>query len=304
MQKYVHKRGSENVIYIKKLTLPSEIAEINFIREEKRTCFNTFYPFKIFPDKGLHEVKFEAITMFYGGNGSGKSTLLNVLARQVNAVRYADFNDAPLFDTFAGMCYVEYAKRQRAAFVLTSDDVFDYALNARAINEGISDQRNALFDKYVAVHHGMIADPKMGQLQGLDDYERWREVREIISPKKSQSSYIKKRVVQDIDLCSNGETAMRYFLDRIDEEAVYLLDEPENSLSIEYQIELAAYIAATARAGNSQFIIATHSPVFLSMQGAKIYNLDDYPVSVSPWTELPNVRKYFEFFMEHREEFD
>jgi predicted ATPase len=127
---------------------------------------------------------------------------------------------------------------------------------------------------------------------------------EILSPKKSQSSYIKKRVVNDIDLCSNGETAMRYFLDRIDEDAVYFLDEPENSLSIERQIELADYIAATARATRSQFIIATHSPVFLAMKGAKIYNIDDYPASVCKWTELPNVRRYFDFFMEHQDEFE
>lgn len=292
------------MIYIKRLTLPSEVTEINFIRDEKRTCFNTFYPFKIFPDKGLRHVDFEGITMFYGGNGSGKSTLLNVLARKVGAVRYSEFNDAPLFDSFVDMCYVEYAKRPRGSHVLTSDDVFDYALSARAINEGIDDKRNELFDKYVSVHRDMNNDPEMGRLYGLDDYERWREVREIISPRKSQSNYIKKRVVQDIDLCSNGETAMRYFLDRIEDDGVYFLDEPENSLSIERQIELADYVAATERAGRCQFIIATHSPVFLSMKRARIYNLDDYPADVCDWTDLPNVRRYFDFFMEHKDEFE
>ncbi len=291
------------MIYVNKLTLPSEIAEIEVIKNEKRTCFHTFYPFKIFPDKGLREVRFDDITMFYGGNGSGKSTLINAMAHKMGAVRYSDFNDAPLFDRFVGMCSVDYAKMPRASYVLTSDDVFDYVLGARSINEKIDDVRNELFDKYVSVHHQMISDPEIGRMHGLDDYERWKEVREIISPKKSQSSYIKKRVVQDVDLHSNGETAMRYFIDRIDQDAVYFLDEPENSLSIELQIELADYIAATARATRSQFIIATHSPVFLSMQRARIYNLDDYPASVCKWTELPNVRRYFEFFMQHREEF-
>ena len=292
------------MIYVKRRTLPSEIAEIDFIKHEQRTCFNTFYPFKIFPDKGLKRVDFEPVTMFYGGNGSGKSTLLNVLARKMRAVRYSEFNDAPFFDTFVGMCEVDYAKIPRASYVLTSDDVFDYALKARSINEGIDDQRNELFDKYVSIHAEMVRNPEIGRLGGLDDYERWREVREILSPRKTQSKYVKKRVANDIDLCSNGETAMRYFLDRIDEDAVYFLDEPENSLSIERQIELADYVQATARATRSQFIIATHSPVFLAMQGAKIYNLDDYPASVCNWTELPNVRRYFDFFMDHRHEFD
>ena len=89
-----------------------------------------------------------------------------------------------------------------------------------------------------------------------------------------------------------------------DKDAVYFLDEPENSLSIQFQIELANYISATARATRSQFIIATHSPVVLSMENARIYDLDSYPVSVCDWTELPNVRKYFDFFMEHKDEFE
>jgi predicted ATPase len=188
--------------------------------------------------------------------------------------------------------------------VLTSDDVFDYVLKARTVNENISEQRNELFDKYVSVHGEAERNPEILRLNGLDDYERWSETMEILSPRKSQSSYVKKRTARDIDLYSNGQTAMRYFLERIEDDAVYLLDEPENSLSIEFQIELAEYISATARATRSQFIIATHSPILLSMENAKVYNLDAYPATVSKWTDLPNVRKYFDFFMEHREEFD
>lgn len=97
---------------------------------------------------------------------------------------------------------------------------------------------------------------------------------------------------------------MHHFLQRIEEDGLYFLDEPENSLSVEMQIQLAEFIAATARATRSQFVIATHSPIFLSMRGAKIYNLDDYPVSVCKWTELPNVRKFYDFFMEHKGDFD
>jgi predicted ATPase len=52
-----------------------------------------------------------------------------------------------------------------------------------------------------------------------------------------------------------------------------------------------------------QFVIATHSPFLLSMRGAKIYDLDEEIVDVKPWTELKNVRMYFDFFEEHRSEF-
>lgn len=292
------------MIYVNKLILPSERAENAVIDYEKRTCFNTFYPFKIFPEKSLRVVEFEGITLLYGGNGSGKSTLINVMARKTNAFRYSEFNDAPLFDEYVEMCSIEYYRAPKRSYVLTSDDVFDYVLNARSVNENIDDKRNELFDKYVAVKNEAVRNPEIGRLNGLDDYERWSEVREILSPKHSQSSYIKKRVARDIDLSSNGETSMRYFIDHIDEDALYFLDEPENSLSVELQTELASYIAATARATRSQFIIATHSPIFLSMKNAVVYNLDGDPAEICKWTELPNVRKYYDFFMEHKDEFE
>ena len=292
------------MVYLRRLILPSERAEIEVIKNEGRTCFNTFYPFKIFSEKKLYDIDFDGITLLYGGNGSGKSTLINVIARKLDAIRYSDFNGAPLFDKFTNMCTAELCRTPRNSCVLTSDDVFDYVLNARIVNGDIDEKRNELIDNYVAVHNEVKSNPEILRLGGLDDYERWKTTVEILSRKKTQSSYVKKRVARDIDLKSNGETAMRYFLERIDDDALYLLDEPENSLSIAYQIELAEYISATARATRSQFIIATHSPILLSMQNAKVYNLDAYPASVCRWTDLPNVRKYFDFFMEHKDEFN
>lgn len=292
------------MVYLKRIFLPSERAENRVILGEQRTCFNTFYPFKIFPEKRLGEIEFDGITMFYGGNGSGKSTLINVLSSKMDAIRYSEFNDAPLFDEYVKLCHLEYVREPEKSCVLTSDDVFDYVLNARTVNGSIDDKRQELIDKYISVKREARKNPEIMRLRGLDDYERWNEVREILSPKHSQSKYIKNRVARDVDLHSNGETAMQYFIDRIDEDAVYILDEPENSLSIELQLELCEYISATARSTKSQFIIATHSPVLLSMKGAKIYNLDAYPAGVCKWTELDNVRRYFEFFMAHREEFD
>ena len=291
-------------MYLRQLILPSEKEEIKVIESEKRTCFNTFYPYKIFPDKGLRSLEFGKLTLLYGGNGSGKSTLLNVMARLTNAVRYSEFNDAPLFDRYARSCEIVYSRMPRECVVLTSDDVFNYVLNARSVNERLDEKRDALFDKYVSTHREAVSNPEIGRLRSFDDFDRWKETREILSPKKSQSAYIRSRVTESVDLFSNGETAMQYFIDRLDRDAVYFLDEPENSLSVERQTELAEYLEATALSTDSQLIIATHSPILLSMKRAKIYNLDSYPVSVARWTDLPNVRRYYEFFMAHREEFD
>jgi len=42
----------------------------------------------------------------------------------------------------------------------------------------------------------------------------------------------------------------------------------------------------------------------LAMKGAKIYDLDEHPVDVKRWTELENVRLFYEFFKKHEEEFE
>lgn len=89
----------------------------------------------------------------------------------------------------------------------------------------------------------------------------------------------------------------------IKENALYLLDEPENSLSAALQMKLKSFLEDSARFYHCQFIISTHSPFLLSMQGAKIYDLDSDPIGVKPWTELENVKTYYGFFKSHEKEF-
>ena len=52
-----------------------------------------------------------------------------------------------------------------------------------------------------------------------------------------------------------------------------------------------------------QFIISTHSPFMLGTLRAKIYNLDSGELEEAKWTELENVRYFYDFFERHREEF-
>ena len=63
------------------------------------------------------------------------------------------------------------------------------------------------------------------------------------------------------------------------------------------------FLEDSARFTGCQFVISTHSPFLLSIQGAKIYDLDENPVDVKRWTELENVRIYYDFFKEFEDEF-
>ena len=282
-------------MYIKSLKLTSDYDEIKFIENQVRTCYNGVYPFKIFPDKGLERVDFAPITIFYGGNGSGKTTLLNILAELTGVTRHSAFSGSAFFKEYTRGCQVYCSEIPPGSQILTSDDVSDYLLNIRYLNDGIDVRRNELFDEYLDRKYSYH------QLKSMADYDDWKE--SMSAKKSTQSMYVKNRLMRNVDMQSNGKTAIKYYTERIDRDALFLIDEPENSLSAIRQKELAEYIYQSARYFGCQFVISTHSPFFLAMPGAKIYNLDLYSVRESKWTELENVRAYYDFFMEHESEF-
>ena len=138
-------------------------------------------------------------------------------------------------------------------------------------------------------------------MNSLDDYEQLKRVNKARS--KTQSQFVRSELMDNIREYSNGESAFLYFSEKITENALFLLDEPENSLSPVKQQELVQFLENAVRFFGCQFVISTHSPFLLSMKGARIYDLDEDPVDVKKWTQLENVRAYYQFFKEHEDEF-
>ena len=271
---------------------------LNFPYQLEMQCYShtNVYPFKIFPQKRLTHLEFEPITVFYGGNGSGKSTLLNIIAQKLSLCRSALFNDTPYFVSYLDFCdYKLSGDLPPESRLIASDDVFDLLLGRRSVNEKIDRKRNALFEEYAQAKETPF------RLSSLSDYAEFKRRNE--AKRTTKSVYTSARLPKEIDGMSNGESAFSYFTREIKENALYLLDEPENSLSPHLQTELAAFLFDSARFYGCQFVISTHSPFLLAMKGAKVYDLDCVPVSVRPWTELENVRAYYEFFKLHEKEF-
>ena len=146
------------MVYLNAFIFPNEDMEFDFFMKIKRTCYDSFYPFKILSKHSFERIVFEPVTVLYGGNGSGKSTALNVIAEKTEIKRDSIFNKSNFF-----------------------------------------------------------------------------------------------------------EDSARFF--------------------------------------GCQFIISTHSPFLLAIPGAKIYDLDENPVDMKRWTELENVRTYYDFFKRHEKEF-
>ena len=285
------------MVYLDSFTFPDAEAETSFIMGIRRTCYASFYPFKILSRRCFERIDFEPVTILYGGNGTGKSTALHVIAEKARLEREAPYNRTSFFEDYIGMCSMELRNPiPRGSCIITSDDVFDHMIALRELNDGIDHRRTEVFEEYLENKHSRF------QLSSMEDYDQLKKV--VRARKKTQSKYVKEELGMNVRTFSNGESAFRYFTNKITEDRLYLLDEPENSLSPERQMELCQFVADSARFMGCQFVISTHSPFLLSMKGAKIYDLDSDPVDVRRWTQLKNVRTYYEFFKQHEHAFE
>ena len=280
------------MLYLDSITFPDDDREAGYCMAEKRTCYTSFYPFRILTRHRLERLDFEPVTILYGGNGSGKSTALNVIAQKLSLSRDSAFNMTSFYQDYVDMCDCELRRPiPKESCIITSDDVFDHMLGIRDLNEGIDSRRGEMFEEYFQAKRSGF------QLRSMADYEELRRVNR--ARKHTQSRYIREELGMNVRTYSNGESAYRYFTNKIGEDALYLLDEPENSLSPARQMELAQFIEDSARFMGCQFVISTHSPFLLALKGAKIYDLDCDPVDVRRWTELENVQVYYAFFKKH-----
>ena len=266
------------MIYLSHFSFPEAERETDFIFRLKRTCYDTIYPFQVLSKKGLRMLDFEPVTILYGGNGSGKTTALNVIAEKLGLRRDTPYNRSNFFEDYTRICDFELQEDiPRVSRIITSDDVFDFVLNLRILNEGIDRKREDLFTEYLENKYAHF------QMKSLEDYEKLKKVTE--ARRRTQSRYVRGSLMDNVREHSNGESAFLYFSEKIQEQGLYLLDEPENSLSPLRQQELLRFLEDSARFFGCQIIIATHSPFLLSMHGAKIYDLDSHPVDVKKWTE-------------------
>lgn len=284
------------MLYLSCFEFPDIEQEYDFIFRQKKTCYDTYYPFQILSKHQFRRIDFEPMTILYGGNGSGKTTALNVIGEKLGLHRDSLYNRSSFFEDYIQMCGMKLERRvPKDSAIITSDDVFDFMLNLRSINEGIDRKREELFEEYLQAKYNHF------QMKSLDDYEQLKKVNAARS--STQSKYIRKTLSDNVREHSNGESAFLYFSEKIKENGLYLLDEPENSLSPAKQQELLRFLEDSVRFFGCQFIIATHSPFLLSMRGAKIYDLDEEIVDVKRWSELENVRAYYEFFKKQEEAF-
>ena len=265
----------------------------SFRLSDRKVKNPNIYPYNVFRGKYIEPFVFSPITVFYGNNGSGKSTLLNIIANclELKGKEYATSNSYGIVDycsSFSSEC----------SYTLGEDD-FGNTIRNIPTNSRYIKSEDILYEIKKIQQKQVLSD-------GMEyDYVKrgmsLPEVKKFLASKegRKQEEYIKFAQ----EKYSNGETSIQYFEEYLQPDALYLLDEPEVSLSPANQVALAEEINKMARLLECQFIIATHSPFMLGTLNAKIYNLDTEGYDVTKWSDLDNVRYFYNFFKKHENEF-
>jgi predicted ATPase len=96
---------------------------------------------------------------------------------------------------------------------------------------------------------------------------------------------------------SHGESFLALFTNKFRGQAIYILDEPEAALSPRRQLEFVKVMRMLELEGESQFIIATHSPILMAYPRAQLLMFDGRVIREASLSETPHYQLTRNFVM-------
>lgn len=97
---------------------------------------------------------------------------------------------------------------------------------------------------------------------------------------------------------SHGEGFMRFFEERCQQPGIFIFDEPESALSMSRQFDFLKLLRRMQEAGNSQVIMATHAPILMALQDARLLRLEKYGLRPVALEDTDHYRMMREFILD------
>ena len=225
------------------------------------------FPFTLDLIKNFERIDFtNNVTFFVGENGSGKSTLLEGMAAYLNLPVAGNLSidlDPMLKPARTLAKYLSISKTGNVhGFLSRAEDFIGFVKNIQRqiaeLNVEIEDIKNTWTGGDISYALGAVEGEKKALIT---------------------------RYGENLDAMSHGEGFLKFFISRITGKGVYLIDEPEAALSPQRQLSLISLIMRKVKEVDAQFIIATHSPIIMSIKGSQILEFKEGKVTPTTYRE-------------------
>ena len=191
-----------------------------FKLSDSRIKNKNIYPFNVLKNKEENIFIFNNITVLYGNNGSGKSTILNIIAHKLNLKGKERNNPKVIgtldyFEEYASKCEYELEENEDGRKINRIPENSRYIKSEEILYEIRKIQQEAVLQESI--------ESNLARERGL------KNAKEFLQTKEGGKQFARFEFAQD--KYSNGETTMQILEDTIEPDRLYLLDEPEVSLS-------------------------------------------------------------------------
>lgn len=261
------------------------LREVSYSNKSKES-FNV-YPFNTTLMKSFDHIPFDSpVTILVGENGTGKSTLLEAIACAIGSITIGDTDihtdrEFEYARSLSKYLKLSWTVKTNKGFFLRAEDFINYMRKLHYIKTEMEQEMRESDNRFK---------------------DRSQYVRNLARMPYTRSLYEMKNMYNgDLEAKSHGESFLEFFSSRFVPNGLYVLDEPETPLSPMNQFAFMAMIKEMIDQ-NSQFIIATHSPIIMAYPGATIYDLNDLPLKKTDYSEIESV-KFFKSFLKNPEGF-
>jgi predicted ATPase len=197
-----------------------------------------------------------SVNFFIGDNGTGKSTLLETIAYRLqlphidgSSYRKDSFQAA---EKLVPHLQISWNMKRPIGFFFRAEDFGDYLNSVDRTNWKLHGQLDSL--------HGEVPADVIEEMKRNANY---------------QIHHMRQNYGQELQSFSHGEAYLQIMQEKIKDRGIFLLDEPEAALSPAKQLSLIYFIRQHLSANQSQFIIATHSPILMAYPGANLYEITE-----------------------------